>query len=140
MRNDAGCILDRAAYGTEGIYRGELAHVRRLLRAITAESANFVLIDIFVFWFACVMLASTPGASAMSCTKCQTVLAAILAVPGHYVTHNYRVVVTLRLSVTVGFKWHAPHAPAMAVLGRLGGRPSIQEAEVVQARCRIGML
>jgi hypothetical protein len=34
---------------------------------------------------------------------------------------------------------YAPHAAAMAVLGTLGGRPSIQEAEVVQARCRIGM-
>jgi hypothetical protein len=47
--------------------------VATVLRTITAESANFVLIDIFVFWFACVMLASTPGASAMSCTKCRTV-------------------------------------------------------------------
>jgi hypothetical protein len=44
----------------------------------------------------------------MSCTKCQTVLAAILAVPGHYVSQNRRVIVPLRLSVTVGSKWHAP--------------------------------
>jgi hypothetical protein len=112
--------------------------VATVLRTITAESANFVLIDIFVFWFACVMLASTPGASAMSCTKCQTVLAAILAVPGHYVTQNCRVVVATPIR-WVGSKWHAPHAAAMAVLGRLSGRPSVQEAEVVQARCRIGM-
>jgi hypothetical protein len=47
---------------------------------------------------------------------------------------NRRVVVALPLSVTGGSRWRAPHAAAMAVLGGLGGRPSIQEAEVVHTR------